>query len=567
MNVRRSEMTAGAAFMPAPASRPAPARRRRRDRPVLPCRAGGVLGDGVRLISHVSVAGAPRSAPATRIFPFASIGHEPQDLKYRGEPVRLTIGEDCLIREGVTMNPGTAAADRRPRRRRAASFSPTPMSRMIAGSATTSSCRTTSCSAAIARSAISRSSSGGAAAHQFVRIGAHAFVGGLAGVENDVIPYGIALGNRAALAGLNIVGLKRRGFSREAIHDLRRAYKMLFAAKGTLKERVEDVAAEFAGRCRGAADRRFPARGRRARDLHAARGQGRGRVSRPARRRGARRRRARSPSSAAPALFRSRSPKRRGARAAIPFSSASSAPPIPRSRAIPHLWVRLGEVGKLFAALKARDVAEIALIGAIARPEFADLRLDWGAVRRAGELAKLFRGGDNTLLSGIAGIFEREGAAGRRRARDRPAAGRAAGARRRRGGPRRRAGRHRRALDLLDALAPFDVGQGAVVADDRVLAIEAAEGTDAMLARVGELRAARPPETQGSRRRLGQSAKRGQELPARHAGDRSRHDRRRAPGPNSPASRWPLGKVLIAERETVARAADAAGLFVVGFAA
>ena len=72
------------------------------------------------------------------------------------------------------------------------------------------------------------------------------WVGGLAGVENDVIPYGIALGNRAALAGLNIVGLKRRGFSRESIHDLRRAYRALFAPEGTLKERVEDVAIEFA---------------------------------------------------------------------------------------------------------------------------------------------------------------------------------------------------------------------------------------------------------------------------------------------------------------------------------
>jgi UDP-N-acetylglucosamine acyltransferase len=87
--------------------------------------------------------------------------------------------------------------------------------------------------------------SGGAAAHQFVRVGAHAFVGGLAGVENDIIPFGIALGNRASLAGLNVVGLKRRGFSHEAMHELRRAYKMLFAGAGTLKERVEEVAAAF----------------------------------------------------------------------------------------------------------------------------------------------------------------------------------------------------------------------------------------------------------------------------------------------------------------------------------
>ena len=83
--------------------------------------------------------------------------------------------------------------------------------------------------------------------HQFVRIGAHAFVGGLAGVEHDLIPFGLALGNRAGLAGLNVVGLKRRGFSHEAIHELRRAYKMLFNGGGTLKERIDDVAEAFAG--------------------------------------------------------------------------------------------------------------------------------------------------------------------------------------------------------------------------------------------------------------------------------------------------------------------------------
>ncbi len=86
---------------------------------------------------------------------------------------------------------------------------------------------------------------GGSAAHQYVRIGAHVFVGGLTGVENDIIPFGIALGNRASLAGLNFVGLKRRGFSHAAIHALRRAYKMLFAPTGTLTERAEDVAAAF----------------------------------------------------------------------------------------------------------------------------------------------------------------------------------------------------------------------------------------------------------------------------------------------------------------------------------
>ena len=85
---------------------------------------------------------------------------------------------------------------------------------------------------------------GGAGVHQFVRIGHHAFVGGLAGVENDVIPYGMALGNRAGLAGLNIVGMKRLGFTRETIQSLRHAYRLLFSNEGTLMERIADVEAD-----------------------------------------------------------------------------------------------------------------------------------------------------------------------------------------------------------------------------------------------------------------------------------------------------------------------------------
>jgi UDP-N-acetylglucosamine acyltransferase len=204
------------------------------------------LGDGVRLLSHVTVAGRTTIGPRTRIFPFSSIGHEPQDLKYRGELSHLVIGADCLIREGVTMNPGTAAGGML--------TSVGDRSTFLANAHVAHDCR-------VGNDVIFSNNvmlaghcrvgdfvilGGGAAVHQFVRIGAHAFVGGLAGVENDVIPYGMALGNRAHLAGLNLVGLKRRGFSREQIHDLRRAYRLLFAAEGTLKERVEDVAGEFA---------------------------------------------------------------------------------------------------------------------------------------------------------------------------------------------------------------------------------------------------------------------------------------------------------------------------------
>ena len=83
------------------------------------------------------------------------------------------------------------------------------------------------------------------AVHQFVRIGHGAIVGGMSGVENDVIPYGSVIGNRARLCGLNLVGLKRQGVSRDDIHDLRNAYRLLFANEGTLAERISDVAELF----------------------------------------------------------------------------------------------------------------------------------------------------------------------------------------------------------------------------------------------------------------------------------------------------------------------------------
>ncbi|MFO7297157.1 MAG: acyl-[acyl-carrier-protein]--UDP-N-acetylglucosamine O-acyltransferase [Proteobacteria bacterium] len=204
------------------------------------------LGDECELISHVVVAGRTTIGPRTRIFPFASIGHQPQDLKYKGEPSTLTIGSDCIIREGVTMNPGTAGGGLHTVVGNNCAF--------LANSHVGHDCR-------VGNNVIFSNNvmlaghctvgdyailGGGAAVIQFARVGAHSFLGGMSGLENDLIPYGMAVGNRAHLSGLNIVGLQRRGFSREMIHDLRRAYRLLFAAEGTLKERVDDVAAEFA---------------------------------------------------------------------------------------------------------------------------------------------------------------------------------------------------------------------------------------------------------------------------------------------------------------------------------
>src|SRR3546814_14773062 len=89
-----------------------------------------------------------------------------------------------------------------------------------------------------------------AAVHQFCKIGPHAMIGGMSGVEQDVIPYGMVMGNRARLTGLNLVGLKRRGFEREDISKLRVAYDQLFSGKGTFTQRLDDVAETYAASAR-----------------------------------------------------------------------------------------------------------------------------------------------------------------------------------------------------------------------------------------------------------------------------------------------------------------------------
>ncbi len=204
------------------------------------------LGDGVELVSHVVVAGRTTIGARTRIFPFASIGHQPQDLKYAGEPSTLSIGADCIIREGVTINPGTEGGGMATTVGDRCAFlanSHVGHDCHVGNNVVFSNNVMLAGHCAVGDFAIL---GGGAAVIQFARIGAHAFLGGMSGLENDLIPYGMALGNRAHLSGLNIVGLQRRGFSRTDIHDLRRAYRLLFADEGTLIERMDDVAEEFA---------------------------------------------------------------------------------------------------------------------------------------------------------------------------------------------------------------------------------------------------------------------------------------------------------------------------------
>ncbi|MDZ4791212.1 MAG: acyl-ACP--UDP-N-acetylglucosamine O-acyltransferase [Hyphomicrobiales bacterium] len=205
------------------------------------------IADNVRVHSHVVISGHTKIGEGTEIFPFASLGHNPQDRKFRGEASRLVIGSRNVIREYVTMNGGTEAGGLVTEIGANGLF--------LAGSHVAHDCRIGNNVLLVNNATLGghcvvedyASLGGLSAVHQWVRIGAYAFVGGMSGVENDVIPFGIVLGNRAALAGLNIVGLKRHGFEREQIHALRKAYRLLFSTEGTLMERLSDVEAMFDG--------------------------------------------------------------------------------------------------------------------------------------------------------------------------------------------------------------------------------------------------------------------------------------------------------------------------------
>jgi UDP-N-acetylglucosamine acyltransferase len=201
-----------------------------------------VLGAGVNLHAHVVIGGRTSIGAASEIYPFASIGLPPQDLKYAGEPSRLDIGDRTVIREHVTLNPGTDGGGMVTKIGDDGLF--------MVGSHVAHDCvlgnhvilannATLGGHVTVGDFAIL---GGLSAVHQFCRVGAHAMVGGMSGVEQDVIPYGSVMGNRARLTGLNVVGLRRRAFSRSEVQTLRTVYRLLFAEEGTLSERLADVA-------------------------------------------------------------------------------------------------------------------------------------------------------------------------------------------------------------------------------------------------------------------------------------------------------------------------------------
>ncbi|MAP24907.1 MAG: acyl-[acyl-carrier-protein]--UDP-N-acetylglucosamine O-acyltransferase [Rickettsiales bacterium] len=208
--------------------------------------AGVVIHEDVQIQSHVVISGRVTLHAKTQVFPFVSLGSAPQFNKEVIESGgELIVGSGCILREHVTVNVGTPKWGNK-----------TTIGNncfLMTGAHVGHDCHVGD--HVILTNHVSLGGhcilgdyvivGGLSGVHQFVRIGDHAFVGGMSGVENDVIPYGSVYGNRASLRGLNLVGLKRRGFEREKIDELRFAYRLLFADEGSFNERVEFVAEKY----------------------------------------------------------------------------------------------------------------------------------------------------------------------------------------------------------------------------------------------------------------------------------------------------------------------------------
>ncbi|MGJ3354289.1 acyl-ACP--UDP-N-acetylglucosamine O-acyltransferase [Providencia sp. Je.9.19] len=200
------------------------------------------IGEGTELKSHIVINGHTKIGRDNVVFQFASIGEINQDLKYQGEPTRVEIGDRNRIRESVTIHRGTTQGGGLTKvgddnllmvNVHIAHDCLIGNRCIIANNGTLGGHVTLGDFAIIG---------GMTAVHQFCQIGAHVMVGGCSGVAQDVPPYVIAQGNHATPFGLNLEGLKRRGFDKESLHAIRNAYKTLYRSGKSLEEAREEIA-------------------------------------------------------------------------------------------------------------------------------------------------------------------------------------------------------------------------------------------------------------------------------------------------------------------------------------
>ncbi len=199
-----------------------------------------ILQDNVELVSNVHIEGNTKVGKETRIFPFASIGTQPQDLKFKNEKNSLEIGENNLIREYVTINPGTTGGGLKTTVGNNCLFM---VSSHVGHDCKIGNNVIIANNAAIAGHVIIEDSAvigGNSAIHQFTRIGRLAMIGGMTGVSKDVIPFGLSMGNRNYLEGLNLRGLRRKKYGNQKIVELSKAYEEIFASNN-LNENLKRI--------------------------------------------------------------------------------------------------------------------------------------------------------------------------------------------------------------------------------------------------------------------------------------------------------------------------------------
>ena len=202
------------------------------------------IGDGAEIHSHVNITGNTQIGAGSKIFPFASIGTQPQDLKYKGEKNSLVIGKKNIIREYVTINPGTEGGGSITKIGDNCLFM---ISSHVAHDCQIGNNVAIANNVPLGGHVIIGDSviiGGNSAVQQFTRIGRLAMVGGMTGVLKDVIPFGLSFGNRNYLKGINLIGLRRNKYENKTIIELDEAYKKIFSSKN-LQENLSKINGEF----------------------------------------------------------------------------------------------------------------------------------------------------------------------------------------------------------------------------------------------------------------------------------------------------------------------------------